>query len=378
MSERLTGEQLACAGQGYDPVASRSASTGADCYIDPAFLEAERAEIFRRSWQFLCHDEKLRALRGASSIVPPARPCVRTARESHSHVVVDESITWAGGYYRQTSSICLQSKLSGGDMDKFHGKLSELESLVDGLGYRGQWEDDNGKKAFRSEDKAVLNWWPSTGTLQIQGPATPKSKFEEAMTKALAGVPSASGVSAPTAPDTFIEKSSPSADPANSSGGESQKVFVVYGHDEAACDQLELVLRRLHLDPFVLGNTAGGGLTIIEALENEILSSNNGRRFGIVLMTPDDMGYKQGDDPANAEPRARQNVVMEMGMLIAAFGRARVAILKKGHVEVPSDARGIIYLPFNSHVKETTAKLCQRLEEAGFEFSSSAIAKASA
>ena len=262
-------------------------------------------------------------------------------------------------------------------MDKFHGEFSELESLVDEMGYKGQWEDDNGKKAFRSEDKAVLNWWPSTGTLQFQGPATPKTKFEEAMMKALSGDPSASGVTAPTAP-TPKERSSPPAAPANSPGGESQKVFVVYGHDEVACDQLELVLRRLHLDPFVLGNTAGSGLTIIEALENEILSPNNGKRFGIVLMTPDDMGYKQGDDPANAAPRARQNVVMEMGMLIAAFGRARVAILKKGHLEVPSDANGIIYLPFNSHVKETTAKLCQRLEEAGFELSSNAIANASA
>ena len=103
-----------------------------------------------------------------------------------------------------------------------------------------------------------------------------------------------------------------------------------------------------------------------------------GNRFGIVLLTPDDMGYKQEHGPENAEPRARQNVVMEMGMLIAAFGRDRVAILKKGHVEVPSDASGIIYLPFNNHVKETTAKLCQRFGEAGFELNSSAIAKASA
>ena len=60
MSERLTRERLAGAGEGYDPVAARSASIGADCYVDPAFLEVERAEIFRRSWQFLCHEEKLR------------------------------------------------------------------------------------------------------------------------------------------------------------------------------------------------------------------------------------------------------------------------------------------------------------------------------
>lgn len=96
-----------------------------------------------------------------------------------------------------------------------------------------------------------------------------------------------------------------------------------------------------------------------------------------MLLTPDDVGYKQEDGPDNAEPRAGQNVVMEMGMLIAAFGRPRVATLKKGHVEVPSDASGIIYLSFNIHVKETAAKLCQRLREAGFELIPDAIAKAS-
>ena len=152
----------------------------------------------------------------------------------------------------------------------------------------------------------------------------------------------------------------------------------MYGHDETAREQLELVLHKLGLNHFVLGNTGGSGLTIIEALEKEILTPSNGKRFGIVLLTPDDMGYKQGDNPENAEPRARQNVVMEMGMLIAAFGRSRVAILKKGHLEVPSDASGIIYLPFNNHVRETVARLCQRLSEAGFEISTEAITQASA
>ena len=128
----------------------------------------------------------------------------------------------------------------------------------------------------------------------------------------------------------------------------------------------------------MLGNTGGGGLTIIEALEREIVSPSKGKRFGIVLLTPDDLGYKQEDSPTNAELRARQNVVMEMGMLIAAFGRSRVAILKMGHVEVPSDASGIIYLSFNNHVKEVAAKLCQRLREAGFALEPGSMAKASA
>ena len=262
-------------------------------------------------------------------------------------------------------------------MEKFRGGFGELETLVSGLGYKGEWADDNGKKVFRSEDNAVLNWWPSTGTLQIQGPATPRKQLEGAVKKALSGEPPEPVVPTLTAPAAVPEKPAAASAPADVSDEVSERVFVVYGHDEPARDQLELVLHRLGLHPFVLGNTSGGGLTIIEALEKEILSPNRGKRFGIVLLTPDDMGYKQEDGPEKAEPRARQNVVMEMGMLIAAFGRTRVAILKKGHVEVPSDASGIIYLGFNNHVKETVAKLCQRLGEAGFELSPDAIAKAS-
>jgi len=44
----------------YDEVATRSHSINTRCYIDPKFLQIEREQIFRRSWQFLCHEEKLR------------------------------------------------------------------------------------------------------------------------------------------------------------------------------------------------------------------------------------------------------------------------------------------------------------------------------
>ena len=60
MTARLTQWQLEHAGEGYEPVAARSASIGADCYLDPGYLEVEREQIFRRSWQFICHSEALR------------------------------------------------------------------------------------------------------------------------------------------------------------------------------------------------------------------------------------------------------------------------------------------------------------------------------
>jgi predicted nucleotide-binding protein len=63
-------------------------------------------------------------------------------------------------------------------------------------------------------------------------------------------------------------------------------------------------------------------------------------------------------------------------MVLAALGRQNVAILKKGHIETPSDAQGIIYLPFNDHVKETVPKLVDRLRNAGFTLEPDAITKA--
>ncbi|MBN3723267.1 aromatic ring-hydroxylating oxygenase subunit alpha [Burkholderia sp. Ac-20379] len=61
MSEVLTHDDLAAAGRGFvaDDVAA-SSTLNAKCYIEPKYLETEMAGIFRRSWQWVCHAEKLR------------------------------------------------------------------------------------------------------------------------------------------------------------------------------------------------------------------------------------------------------------------------------------------------------------------------------
>ncbi len=56
----LTATELERIRAGYDPRPEASASLNVACYRDPAFLEIEREAIFGRSWQFLCHVEKLR------------------------------------------------------------------------------------------------------------------------------------------------------------------------------------------------------------------------------------------------------------------------------------------------------------------------------
>ncbi len=60
MNHRLPATELAEVGRGYDAVAARSHSIDTRCYRDARFLDVEREQVFWRSWQFLCHEERLR------------------------------------------------------------------------------------------------------------------------------------------------------------------------------------------------------------------------------------------------------------------------------------------------------------------------------
>jgi predicted nucleotide-binding protein len=142
-------------------------------------------------------------------------------------------------------------------------------------------------------------------------------------------------------------------------------VFIVYGHDEAARNELELLLHRMGLEPIVLVNLPAKGDTIIEKLEH-YLGEHGDVGFACVLLTPDDEGHRAGR-PGELRPRARQNVVLELGMVLARLGRRRVAILIKQQVEQPSDIAGLIWIGFNEKVAEVGWKLFRELKEAGYD-----------
>lgn len=240
---------------------------------------------------------------------------------------------------------------------KFKGTIDGLRDLIAAAGIEGEWsEDGEGKHTLRTKDGGVLNWWSSKGTVQLQGQIDAKGRLESAL-------------QSEEQPQT--EKPYPSVPLVQKKG----IIFIVHGHDSDARDQLELALRRLGLEPFILMNSSGGGKTIIEALEGHI-GRDYSSAFGIVLMTPDDMGYAKKDGEDRAEPRARQNVILETGMLLSSLTRERIAIIVKGHLDIPSDLQGIIRLGYNDHVKEIIPKLCQRLRETGFELDPSQIASA--
>ena len=107
------------------------------------------------------------------------------------------------------------------------------------------------------------------------------------------------------------------------------------------------------------------GTTLIEKLENYY--PNVG--FGVVLATPDDEAYPRGKEDQKAF-RARQNVVLELGMLLAHLGRSCVAILLKDQevMERPSEIHGLIYIPFKSDIaKEAGLLLAKEMSAQGYQ-----------
>lgn len=122
----------------------------------------------------------------------------------------------------------------------------------------------------------------------------------------------------------------------------SNNVFVVHGHDEQAKESTARFIEKLGLNAVILHEQANEGQTIIEKLEKHTDAA-----YAVVLFTPDDVGASS-ESPENLHPRARQNVLVELGYMAAKIGRNRVCVLRKGNVEMPSDFVGVLYIDIDA------------------------------
>lgn len=152
----------------------------------------------------------------------------------------------------------------------------------------------------------------------------------------------------------------------------SRKVFVVYGHDSAKRTELEAMLRRWKLEPILLDQLTSEGDTLIEKLERSMSEAT----FAVVLATPDDEGYPR-DKATEKKYRARQNVVLELGMMLRGLGRKKVAVLlpqlDQGVMERPSDIDGLIYIPYTDAVDDAKVQLAKELNRQGLSIDLDAL-----
>ncbi|WP_326601845.1 nucleotide-binding protein [Rhodococcus sp. PD04] len=144
-----------------------------------------------------------------------------------------------------------------------------------------------------------------------------------------------------------IELVDPADEPASSAkaapGG--TRVFVVHGHDDVRKLEVASLVRDLTgVKATILSEYPNQGDTIIEKFER----ASSEAAFAVVIASADDLGARKSDE-GSLSPRARQNVIFELGYFIGKLSRSRVALLVEEGVERPSDTDGIVYITLDPH-----------------------------
>jgi predicted nucleotide-binding protein len=144
----------------------------------------------------------------------------------------------------------------------------------------------------------------------------------------------------------------------------SNRVFVVHGHDNEMKQAVARTVEKLGLEAVILHEKPNRGQTIIEKIER---FSDAG--FAVVLLSPDDVGYSNSDGAEVAQPRARQNVILELGYFAGKLGRENVVALHRGEIELPSDYDGVLYTPYDRDSGTWRGELVAELRDSGYSVS---------
>lgn len=135
------------------------------------------------------------------------------------------------------------------------------------------------------------------------------------------------------------------------------RVFIVHGQNDAARTAVVEVLKKVGLEAIILHEQPNMGRHLLTKFieEADLIT------FAIVLMTDDDVGSLKGGSLA---PRARQNVILELGYFLSHLGQQRICALITPGLETPSDFDGIVYIRIDN-AGEWQGELLRELGAAG-------------
>lgn len=150
---------------------------------------------------------------------------------------------------------------------------------------------------------------------------------------------------------------------------ENKSVFIVHGRDHQMRNAVQGALHGLGIPTVVLEREDDQSQTIIDKFEKEASRCE----YAVVLCSGDDEGRVRSKGRAKTEtplkPRARQNVILELGYFLARLGRQNLFVLHPEEaIEQASDFSGIIYQTYDKGEK-WKPKLVRELRKAGFKIS---------
>jgi predicted nucleotide-binding protein len=114
-----------------------------------------------------------------------------------------------------------------------------------------------------------------------------------------------------------------------------RRVFLSHGRANDWREVQTFIERDVGLSTLELAQEPNRGRTVLQKLAEE----SNRCSYAVVVMTGD-------DDTGHEQPRARENVIHEIGYFQARYGLNRVALLYEEGTSIPSNIHGLVYIPF--------------------------------
>jgi predicted nucleotide-binding protein len=145
------------------------------------------------------------------------------------------------------------------------------------------------------------------------------------------------------------------------------RVFVVHGRDEALKIEVENYLRKIGTDPLILHEQDNRGRHLLTKFMEVAVAC----KAAVILVAAEDVGRHNSE--TNLKPRARQNVVLELGYFLGFLGPEKTFMIVKGTPEMPSDMQGIVHI---AHAGDWKKDLARELSSAGIEIDAHAALRA--
>jgi predicted nucleotide-binding protein len=113
------------------------------------------------------------------------------------------------------------------------------------------------------------------------------------------------------------------------------RVFISHGRSPDWREVQSYIEKDLHTDTLELAQQPNRGRTVLQKLDEE----SDKCCFVVVVMTGD-------DDVVLGAPRARENVLHEIGFFQGKLGLENVCLLHEEGTNIPSNIHGLVYIPF--------------------------------
>ncbi len=130
------------------------------------------------------------------------------------------------------------------------------------------------------------------------------------------------------------------------------RVFISHGRANDWTEVQAFIEKDLELPTLELAQEPNRGRTILQKLDEESSSCS----FAVIVMTGD-------DQDSEGNPRARENVMHEVGYFQGKYGLSAVCLLHEEGTSIPSNIHGLVYIPFpTGYVSATFGTLMREIK----------------